>query len=85
MDTISLSSYYKLDKTLKKQLILIMIAAKKPKKLSGLGFFDLELEKYTTVRNFDKVTGWTIKNTFKSTDNFNCILVFYFDEAILLI
>ncbi|CAG9803672.1 unnamed protein product [Chironomus riparius] len=48
MDTISLSSYYKLDKTLKKQLILIMIAAKKPKKLSGLGFFDLELEKYTT-------------------------------------
>lgn len=52
MDTINSSEYYKLNVSLQKQLILIMKASKKPKTLSGLGFFNVELKMYTTVRHF---------------------------------
>jgi hypothetical protein len=48
-DQINNSNFMRADKSLKKSLMLITLISSKPKRLSALHFFNLDMTSYTTV------------------------------------
>lgn len=54
MNAIGTSDFYELDISSKKKILFILQMSNKSRKLSGMGFFELELEKFTAVRKYIK-------------------------------